>query len=131
MRSTAIIVAVLALSAISLGSPLQTQEAENHKQETQLTVLILSDASEKPIPDAHVVVRFVVERTLRRDRRVSWESKTNRGGKVVLEDVPEGAVRVQIIARGYRTYGDQHEITGSEQELTIRLTRPQGQVSSY
>ncbi len=131
MRSTAIIVAVLAISAISLGTPLRAQEAENEDQETRLTVLVLSDASEKPIPDAHVVVRFVVERTMRRDRRVSWESKTNRAGKMVLDDVPEGAIRVQIIARGYRTYGDLHEIAGSEQELTIRLTRPQGQVSSY
>jgi hypothetical protein len=98
---------------------------------TRLTVLVLDDATKKPIYNAHVVVRFEVDRKLRRDKRVSWESKANQRGEVVLNSIPRGTVKVQVIARGYQTYGDQHEIKQPEQTVTIAMKTPSRQKSAY
>ena len=97
---------------------------------TRLTLQVLRDADKQPVADAHVVIHFKVEKLLK-DKRASWEAKTNRKGVVVLSDVPLGAAKVQIIARGYQTYGDEHDLNKPVQELTILLKPPQKQVSAY
>ena len=98
---------------------------------TKLTVHVLDEATKKPIYNAHVVVRFEVDRKLRRDKRVSWESKANQRGEVVLSLIPRGTVKVQVIARGYQTYGDQHELNQSEQTVVVAMKIPSGQKSAY
>src|SRR5690242_17984860 len=98
---------------------------------TKLTVQVLDEATRKPIYNAHVVVRFEVDRKLRRDKRVSWESKANQRGEVVLTLIPRGTVKVQVFARGYQTYGDQHELNQPEQTVVIAMKTPSGQKSAY
>jgi len=39
--------------------------------------------------------------------------------------------KVQIIAKGYQTYGDEHPLTKPEEEVTILLKPPQKQISAY
>ena len=97
---------------------------------TRLTLQVLRDADKQPVADAHVVLHFKVEKLLK-DKRASWEAKTNRKGVVVLPDVPLGVAKVQIIARGYQTYGDEHELSKPEEAVTILLKPPQKQVSAY
>jgi len=129
MRRAVIIVAAVLLVATHLAG----QSAGEQKNEgiTRLTLQVLNEANQQPVADAHVVVRFVEERILRRDKRVSWEAKTNRKGVLVLSDIPTGAVKVQIIAKGFQTYGDQHELAKPQEELTIKLQPPKDQVSAY
>ena len=97
---------------------------------TRLTLQVLREADKQPVADAHVVLHFKVEKLLK-DKRASWEAKTNRKGVVVLPDVPLGVAKVQIIARGYQTYGDEHELSKPEEAVTILLKPPQKQVSAY
>jgi hypothetical protein len=108
------------------AAPLAAQEDEA----SRLTLQVLNQ-DKQPVADAHVVVRFTEERMLRRDKRVSWEAKTNRKGVVVLSDIPRGAVKIQIIAKGFQTYGGQHQLSKAEEELTLELLPPKGQVSAY
>ena len=108
--------------------------AESQKPEsetTRLTLLVVRDEDDKPVADAHVVVRFLVGRFLRPAKKTSWEAKTNRKGFVVLDDVPTGQVQVQVIAKGYQTYGEKHDLSRAEEQLTLRLKPPRGQVSAY
>jgi hypothetical protein len=49
----------------------------------------------------------------------------------MLPNVPLGTAKVQVIARGYQTYGNQHELSKPEEEVTILLKPPQKQVSAY
>ena len=129
MRHAGIIVAVLLLLATHLAG----QNSEEHKEDgnTRLTLQVLTELNKQPVPDAHVIVRFTEERLLRRDKRVSWEAKTNRKGVVVLSDIPTGNIKVQVIAKGFQTYGDQHELEKPQEEVTIMLQTPKGQVSAY
>ena len=59
------------------------------------------------------------------------ELKTDSEGKTNMDGVPFGKLRVQVIAPGFRTYGEDVEINQPEQEITIKLQRPQDQYSIY
>jgi len=123
MRQVGII--PIALLAVAVALPASAQD-----DTTQLTLKVLRESDRKPVADAHIVLHFTEERLLR-DKRGSWETKTNRKGEVMLPNVPLGTAKVQVIARGYQTYGNQHELTKAEEELTILLKPPQKQVSAY
>ena len=97
---------------------------------SRLNLLVVAGENKKPVPNAHVVVRFVQKKFLK-DKRTSWETKTNRKGFVVLDKVPHGTVKIQIIARGYQTYGSEHELSKPKEDLTILLNPPQSQYSAY
>jgi len=123
MRQVGII--PIALLAVAVALPASAQD-----DTTQLTLKVLRESDRKPVADAHIVLHFTEEKLLR-DKRGSWETKTNRKGEVMLPNVPLGTAKVQVIARGYQTYGNQHELTKAEEELTILLKPPQKQVSAY
>ena len=129
MRRTGIIVAALLLVATQLAG--QNAAEQKDDANTRLTLQVLNETNKQPVVGAHVVVRFTEERLLRRDKRVSWEAKTNRKGEVVLSDLPTGNVKVQVIAKGFQTYGDQHDLEKPQEKLTILLQPPKGQVSAY
>ena len=129
MRRTGIIVAALLLVATQLAG--QNAAEQKDDASTRLTLQVLNETNKQPVVGAHVVVRFTEERLLRRDKRVSWEAKTNRKGEIVLSDLPTGNVKVQVIAKGFQTYGDQHDLEKPQEKLTILLQPPKGQVSAY
>lgn len=129
MRRTGIIVAALLLVATQLAG--QNAAEQKDDASTRLTLQVLNETNKQPVVGAHVVVRFTEERLLRRDKRVSWEAKTNRKGEVVLSDLPTGNVKVQVIAKGFQTYGDQHDLEKPQEKFTILLQPPKGQVSAY
>jgi len=127
MRQSAFIVAGVLLVANLVAA----QDKNNNDESARLTLQVVAGEDKQPVVDAHVVVRFAEERMLRRDKTTSWETKTNRKGVAVLAGIPLGAIKVQVIAKGYQTYGDEHELSQPEEELTIQLEPPQGQVSAY
>ena len=129
MRRTGIIVAALLLVATQLAG--QNAAEQKDDANTRLTLQVLNETNKQPVVGAHVVVRFTEERLLRRDKRVSWEAKTNRKGEVVLSDLPTGNVKVQVIAKGFQTYGDQHDLEKPQEKVTILMQPPKGQVSAY
>ena len=99
---------------------------------SRLTLHVLKEADKKPVGSAHVVVRFVSGKKLFiKDKRTSWEAQTNKDGELVLDDLPLGNVKIQIIAKGYQTFGDNFELTQTDEELTILLKPPAKQVSAY
>ena len=40
-------------------------------------------------------------------------------------------LRVQVLAPGFQTYGEDYQIKQPETEITVRLKRPRGQFSTY
>src|SRR5208337_673744 len=59
------------------------------------------------------------------------ELKTDADGKTSFDNVPYGRLRIQILASGFQTFGDDYEISQPKMSFTIRLKRPQGQYSIY
>ena len=60
------------------------------------------------------------------------ELKTDEKGKASLNIVPLGSeVLVQVIAPGYRTFGQKYNVPTSEKSITIKLLPPNQQYSVY
>jgi Carboxypeptidase regulatory-like domain len=94
-----------------------------------LSFIIVKDESGKPIRNAAVVLHPVNSRG--KQGRGGFELKTDSDGKTHFEGVPYGKLRVQVLASGFQTFGEDYEIAEAEKEITVRLKRPQKQYSIY
>jgi uncharacterized GH25 family protein len=120
-RSLAIV--FLALAAVALPAP------AGGKPNAKLKVTVLKAENGKPVANAAVVLHPVDKKG--RQERGGVELKTNQEGECSYVGLPYGKLRVQVIAHGLQTFGDDYEIDQPEKEITIKLNPPQGQVTVY
>ncbi|MCS7024746.1 MAG: carboxypeptidase-like regulatory domain-containing protein [Bryobacteraceae bacterium] len=100
---------------------------------TALRVEVLTQ-KERPIERASVVVDFVEGRSIAKfgkKIRTHWETRTNQEGIAKLPPVPQGKVRIQVIAKGYQTFGEIFDVNEEEKTITIKLNPPQAQYSVH
>jgi hypothetical protein len=94
----------------------------------RIEVTILRDFNGKPIENAAVVFHPMAGE---KDKG-NMELKTNEDGKTVIDVLPIGdTVRLQVIAAGFQTYGEDYKIDKAEIAIEIRLKRPGEQYSIY
>jgi hypothetical protein len=89
-----------------------------------LTIVVTNVEDKKPVDSASVYVKFVQARTLGKDKKVEMNLKTNLSGVVHVPDIPRGRFLVQIIAPGWKTFGEYYEVDQAEQTINIELVRP-------
>lgn len=94
-----------------------------------LSFLVLKDDNGKPVRNAAVVLHPVNAKG--KQGRGGFELKTDSDGKTHFEGVPYGKMRVQVLAPGFQTFGEDYEIGEPARDITIRLKRPQQQYSIY
>jgi hypothetical protein len=94
-----------------------------------LTFLVVKDDNGKPVRSAAVILHPV--NTHGKQSRGGMELKTDADGKTSFDDVPYGTLRVQVLASGFQTYGEDYNIDRAKMDLVIKLKRPQGQYSIY
>jgi len=90
--------------------------------------------SDKPIDRASVIVRFAEGRSVAKfgkKVRTHWELRTNQEGMVSVPPIPQGKILIQVIAKGYQTFGDYFEIREEEKTIPIKLNAPQPQYSAH
>lgn len=93
-------------------------------EEARLVVQVRAEETGDPIAGAVVYVKFKEDRFLRKDKKLEWSTKTNDEGKAVFPPMPEGQVLVQVVAKGWKTYGHFHTLEGPKQVLEIKLKPP-------
>ncbi len=124
MRSLAAFVAALCLIATPVFAGDTTKlriEVKNHY--------------DKPVDRASVVVKFVEGRSIAKlGKKIikNWELRTNQEGiaRVPLE-LPQGKIQIQVIAKGYQTYGEIFNVNEEEKTIAIKLNPPQPQHSEH
>jgi len=89
----------------------------------RLTIEVTGGDTNKPIENASVYVKTVEERLLK-DKKFEVNVKTNMKGVAHVPDPPVGRVLIQIVAQGWKTYGQWHEITDQKQVIKIHLEKP-------
>src|SRR5258707_12708668 len=94
-----------------------------------LSFVVVKDDSGKPVRNAAVVLHPVNAHG--KQGRGGFELKTDNDGKTHFEGVPYGKLRVQVLAPGFQTFGEDHDIAEAERDITVRLKRPQKQYSIY
>jgi hypothetical protein len=94
----------------------------------RIEVTIVRDTNGKPIENAAVVFHPMVGE---KDEG-NMELKTNEDGKTIIDVLPIGdTVRLQVIARGFQTYGEDYKVDKTDISIDIRMKRPGEQYSIY
>ena len=95
---------------------------------SRIEISVIRDSNGKPIEHAAVIFHPIEGD---RDKGV-MELKTNEDGKAVVDVIPIGdTVRLQVIAKGFQTYGGDFKVDQLEISKEIRMKRPGGQYSIY
>jgi hypothetical protein len=91
--------------------------------------LVVRDTNGKPIRAASVVLHPVTRKG--KQERGGFELKTDNDGKTEFEGVPYGKMRIQVLAPGFQTYGDDYVISKPNMDIVVKLKRPAEQYSIY
>ena len=100
---------------------------------TRLNIVVKTQGG-KPVDRASVVVRFVEGHSvvkLGKAIRTTYELRTNQEGEVQVPSIPQGKIRIQIIAKGYQTFGNVFDVSEEEKKIEIALNPPQQQYSAH
>lgn len=98
-------------------------------EEALLKFVVLRDYNGKPVRNAGVVMHPVKKDG--KQSRGGLELKTDSEGRASFDGVPYGKLRVQVLAPGFQTFGQDYEVNQPEMEITVKLKRPQEQYSIY
>ena len=119
----------LALSLLAVGAAAQRDRRAEEEPTAAINFLVLKDDNGKPVRNAAVIMHPV--NTHGKQQRGGLELKTDSEGKSSFDGVPYGKLRVQVLAHGFQTFGEDYDVNQAKMDLTIKLKRPQGQYSVY
>ena len=118
---------------LSVGLTLFAQDSTTHRGRkykappptSRVEVTILRNDDGKPIENAAVVFQLEGDKG-------NMELKTNEDGKANIDVLPTGSkVVLQVIAKGYKTFGGDYKIDKPEMTFEVKLKRPGQQYSIY
>jgi hypothetical protein len=92
--------------------------------QTRITIEVTGGEKSIPVENASVYVKFIEERSLRKDKKLEMNVKTSREGIAHVPNAPMGRVLVQVVAEGWKTYGHWMDITDPKQTIKVHLERP-------
>jgi|SRR6266852_881401 len=119
---------VTGLLLVGLGVTLSAV-AQDDEQYAAVAFLVLRDYNGKPVKNASVIMHPVKKNG--KQKNSGLQLKTNTDGKTSFDGVPYGPLRIQVLAQGFQTFGEDYEVNKPEMVITIKLKRPQGQYSIY
>src|SRR5713101_7757025 len=131
MLSPVVRFAVGALAVAIAALTLTTSVAAKKPQEPLATVnfVVVRDENGKPIRNAAVVLHPV--KADGKQERGGIELKTDPEGKATYDGIPYGKMRLQVLAPGFQTYGDDFDVSQATQNITVKMKRPEKQYSIY
>ena len=95
--------------------------------------IVVTGPNGKPVERADIIVRFG-GRTIKKlgaKAVTQWEMRSTQEGIAEIPEMPKGSIRVQVIAKGYQTFGETFEVTDDERTIRISLQAPQKQYSAH
>jgi hypothetical protein len=116
----ALVFALLILGAASFAA---------EDQYSNLSFVVTKDDGGRPVRNAAVILHTVDKDG--KQQRGGMELKTDADGKTSMNSIPYGKLRVQVIARGLQTYGEDYDINQPTHTFEIKLKPPQKQYSIY
>jgi hypothetical protein len=119
-----VVLAALAISGAALG-----QKVEDDEPTCFAHFLVIKDDNGKPVRNAAIILHAVNAKG--KQERGDMELKTDPEGKTAFDGIPYGMLRVQVLATGFQTFGEDYDIEKPTTDIMIKLKRPQGQFSVY
>lgn len=121
---TGAVLAMLVMAGMAFG-----QKDKDDEPTSFVYFLVIKDDNGKPVRNAAVIMHAVNEKG--KQGRGGMELKTDPEGKANFDGIPYGKLRVQVLAHGFQTFGEDYDIGKTKTEITVKLKRPQGQYSVY
>ncbi len=126
-------VAACLLAGLGVGS-LGAQDGHRGRkyvpppETAKIAIIVVRESNGKPVRSAAVVLNPIKNG---KDTG-SMELKTNDEGKIAVDVIPVGdTIRLQIIANGFQTFGNDYLIDTAAKNITVKLKRPVAQYSIY
>jgi len=118
----------LSILLVALALPFWASAADL----TKLKVVVTTQSG-RPVDRADVIVRFGGRSVIKLGKmvRTTWEMRSSQEGVAEIPDMPKGKIRIQVIAKGYQTFGDTFDVAEDERTIEIKLNPPQPQYSSH
>ncbi len=121
--------AVVLVTTLVASTPGFAQKDKDEEPTSWLYFVVIKDDNGKPVRNASVILHPVNPKG--KQSRGGLELKSSPEGKCDIDGIPYGALRIQVLAHGFQTYGEDFDIQNPKTEITIKLKRPQGQFSVY
>ena len=117
------LIAVVAASAQDKSADSNAKPNTGTK-DSRLTIVVTGGEDKTPIDSASVYVRYVEEHKHGKDKKIEMNLKTNQSGVCHIPVTPPGKFLVQVIAEGWKTFGEYYDANQTEQTINISLVRP-------
>lgn len=117
------------LLLLVLPSIASAQKDKDDEPTAVLNFLVVKEDNGKPVRSAAVIMHPVNPHG--KQSRGGLELKTDADGKTSFDGIPYGRLRVQVLAPGFQTFGEDYDVNQGKMDFTVRLKRPQGQYSIY
>jgi hypothetical protein len=99
-------------------------KSDSASNSVHLTIVVTNGEDKKPVDSASVYVKFIHARTLGKDKKIEMNLKSNLSGVCHVPEIPGGRILIQVIAPGWKTFGEYYEVDQAEQTINIELVRP-------
>jgi hypothetical protein len=119
-----VLLTMLGLTGAAMG-----QKDKDEDPTSFINFLVVKDDNGKPVRNAAVIMHPVNPKG--KQSRGGMELKTDAEGKASFDGVPLGMLRVQVLAHGFQTFGEDYDVEKPKTELTIKLKHPQDQFTVY
>jgi hypothetical protein len=126
-KSFLLVPALAVLLGFGLVGSTRAQDTEGPMSD--LRFVVVKDYNGKPVRNAAVILHPVSRRG--KQARGGLELKTDNEGRTNIDGIPYGPLRVQVLAPGFQTFGEDYEIDKPAFEITVKLKRPGGKYSVY
>ena len=90
----------------------------------KLTIEVSGGEKNVAVENASVYLKYAEERKLRKDKKYALNVKTNRDGTAHIPDPPPGKVLIQVVAEGWKTFGEYYDLGDAGTVIKIHLDRP-------
>ena len=117
----------IALAALALA-------ATSFSAEMVRLQVVVRNLDGKPVEHAAVVIKFVEGTSkikLGKKIMTTWEARTNQDGVLKVPSMPQGSIRVQVIAKGFQTFGQVFKVDEPDKTIEVKLNPPQQQYSAH
>jgi hypothetical protein len=124
-----VVIAGLGLGMLATSGMAFPQKDKEEEPTSFVYFVVIKEDNGKPVRSAAVIMHPVNPKG--KQERGGMELKTDPDGKANFDGIPLGLLRVQVLAHGFQTFGEDYDVTKAKTEITIKLKRPQGQFSVY
>ena len=125
LRAASLLMLFIAIAASGQDKSADAKaKTDSDTKDVRLTIVVTGGEEKKPVDSASVYVRYVEEHKHGKDKKIEMNLKTNQSGVCHVPVIPPGKFVIQVIADGWKTYGEYYDVNQIEQTININLSRP-------